>query len=89
MVASQGLGPGVLLCGTGLVSHSPLLVALGRHASGNVQVMVRWGSCRLLWVVVDGGGGEAFGLGTVSALLVGCQGEEEDPWQLECEGLTG
>ncbi|GAB4816914.1 hypothetical protein N2152v2_003960 [Parachlorella kessleri] len=38
VVASQGLGPGVVLCGSGLVAHTPLLVALGRHPSGNVQV---------------------------------------------------
>ncbi len=40
VVASQGLGPGVVLCGSGLVAHTPLLVALGRHPSGNVQVQV-------------------------------------------------
>lgn len=40
VVAAQALPPGVLLCGVGLLNHSPLLVALGRHASGNVQVQV-------------------------------------------------
>lgn len=49
MVASQGFGPGVLLCGTGLIGHGPLLVAAGRHASGNVQVQVR----RLADTVID------------------------------------
>lgn len=83
VISTQALPPGMLLCGTGLITHSLLFTALARHASGNVQVLVgraalpcvpcfSWSAC---WAGgMAGGLGGSAGRGKLDECIVAAAG---------------